>query len=69
MKVPRGKPEYFCKIEREMKSAIMEARKEADRPEYAAHGNMEQASGDGHHVKKALYMKVPGGKPTYFPKK
>ena len=52
-----------------MESAIIEAREEADQLECAAHGNMEQASGDGHHVKKALYMKVTGGKPTYFPKK
>mgnify|MGYP006981455042 FL=1 len=52
-----------------MESAIIEAREEADQLECAAHGNMEQASGDGHYVKKALYMKVTGGKPTYFPKK
>lgn len=51
-----------------MKSAIIEARGEADRLECAAYKNMEQASGDGHHAKEALYMKVTGGKPTYFPK-
>lgn len=52
-----------------MESAIIEARGETDRLECAAHKNMEQASGDGHHAKEALYMKVTGGKPTYFPKK
>ena len=40
-----------------MKSAMIEAREEADQLECAAHGNMEQASGDGHHAKEALCTK------------